>query len=365
MLSTTFRELLEQVETDDSLSHLERRPETNKQQLTLSKLAFRNAISKRDEASGAILHGSSLPVGFRESLTKHGNFSLVGQTINHHHDLAKLAQVYRDPRYETFHAIYTKGSEVVGHSAITSRLPGVVSFFKDASKQDEHIEDINGHMKNLGADSYWLVHNHPSGLSKPSDADISSTKWLSRKIPGFKGHVIVDHKEYSRIETEDNDYKIIKRDFTDDHASHTYDIDTQEKPHDLIGQVIDSPQSLAKVAKGLQHPGHVTLIGTKGHQGKVSTVASFPEHLLTDQSTMGKLRAKARLKRFAVQTGTQSLFLLVDEKEKMKHFEHLFEDGSVQDVMSHGGHSIHYDTIQKKSHLQLGGRMNVYGEFTK
>lgn len=62
-------------------------------------------------------------------LVHQGVVDLKGYRVSSAEDLAKLAQVYRDPRFETFRMIYVKGNQVVGHEGMASRLPAVVQLF--------------------------------------------------------------------------------------------------------------------------------------------------------------------------------------------------------------------------------------------
>ena len=52
---------------------------------------------------------------------------LVGKKIKTSGDLATLAQVYRNPKYETFHYFFTRGDEIVGKVGVSSRMPVSVS----------------------------------------------------------------------------------------------------------------------------------------------------------------------------------------------------------------------------------------------
>jgi hypothetical protein len=56
-------------------------------------------------------------------------------------------------------------------------------------------------MTRFNADGYWLLHNHPSGKSSASPADINFTKNAARAVSGLLGHVIIDHNEYTTIGT--------------------------------------------------------------------------------------------------------------------------------------------------------------------
>ena len=64
----------------------------------------------------------------------------------------------------------------------------------------------------LGADSYFVTHNHPSGISRPSDNDLKATRWIYRygrysedvspeaRAMAFLGHVVTNHTEHHLIQ---------------------------------------------------------------------------------------------------------------------------------------------------------------------
>ena len=79
--------------------------------------------------------------------------------------------MYRDPRFETFRIIYTKGDEVVDIEAVSSRLPSSSRVF--ITDIPTGIKKMNEKMQRINADGYYLLHNHPSGSVKPSQADIN------------------------------------------------------------------------------------------------------------------------------------------------------------------------------------------------
>jgi inorganic pyrophosphatase-like protein len=155
------------------------------------------APGPRDAGSG--VRTRALAVTIPDELERRGWVDLRGQTVNGPRDIATVAQVFRDPRFETFRIYYTKDGQIVAHEGITSRLPdAAVIFTKD--QRARQLYEIRNRMQRLGADGYWLQHNHPSGRPLPSvdDAVLSST--FERQIPGFQGHVIIDSGEYGYIE---------------------------------------------------------------------------------------------------------------------------------------------------------------------
>ena len=123
---------------------------------------------------GRVSGVSVQPLGVRlyQGLSLDGNAALVGQTIRGASDLAALAQVYRDPRFETLRAVFVDDAgKVVGESAYTSRLPGAVAF-----KPSAFAEHVKTDTSRFSASGYYLLHNHPSGNPSPSDSDRGFTR---------------------------------------------------------------------------------------------------------------------------------------------------------------------------------------------
>lgn len=54
-------------------------------------------------------------------------------------------------------------------------------------------------MQSVGADGYYLLHNHPAGVSDASVADHNFTAQAALAVPGFRAHVVIDHNEYDVI----------------------------------------------------------------------------------------------------------------------------------------------------------------------
>lgn len=106
--------------TPDPYRGAEVRPGTTEAQRETGRAAV--ADLQRRFALGRKLFGNSknrppvsvLAAGFIDNFVAGKPNQLVGQHIHSTFDLAALAQVYRDPRFETFRIIYTQGSKVVG-----------------------------------------------------------------------------------------------------------------------------------------------------------------------------------------------------------------------------------------------------------
>lgn len=164
--------------------------------------AQRAAVSAVDDLrSTATLLGLALS----GDLSARQGASLVGQKVTGPEDLAILAQVYRDPRFETFRVVFVndKGG-VVSQVGLTDRLPAATTSVigKD---MDAYLLDLMATAKNHGATGYYMLHNHPSGLAESSFADRSLTQmWATRTARAgnmdFHAHVVIDTNQYSVID---------------------------------------------------------------------------------------------------------------------------------------------------------------------
>jgi hypothetical protein len=323
---------------------------------TAQRLAGYDAFSrvqKRPLRSG-VGRGSASLLGSRllQGSVGTGGNQLTGQRIDSPGDLAALAQVYRDPRFETFRAIFVRNGDVVGESAYSSRLPGAVQLPVDYAQQ------IATDMARFGADGYYMLHNHPSGHSNASTADINLTKGAAQIAPGLLSHVIVDHHEYtiidingSPIERTVKDKKLSGPDF---HSSPSLD-------HPMLGVKIISPKDVAVAAKALQADGSLqkspVMIMTKGQYSEVDLIASVPLSILPGNSEK-TARAQAWLRGVGRAEGAGAhSFLCVskaDFKNKREQLSWLMRQGMFTDVVSSDGDSlgtegVHADWGQKKT----------------
>ena len=134
--------------------------------------------------------------------------------IESREDLVKTCQIFRNPKFETFRIIYMRDNSIVNYESVTSRLPNSCNIFRVKSKtpylkNQRGFEEISRRMYRLGANGYYLQHNHPSGNAKASMEDIRITNKICKNIKGFRGHIIIDHGTYAWIENDVRENKLI------------------------------------------------------------------------------------------------------------------------------------------------------------
>ena len=143
-----------------------------------------------------------------EPLEKVGASHFIGQRVKSPEELAVLAQVARDRRFETFYILYTNRQadgtdKIVQYTAVSNKMPGWVNPFYVKELGVYRPDYLTGYMyevmRDSGADGYYLLHNHPSSLPKPSKGDLESTKYIMDNMPGFRSHVVINTEEFGYI----------------------------------------------------------------------------------------------------------------------------------------------------------------------
>lgn len=264
-------------------------PDSLPRRPTDSGVARADAVSSRvlgrRNAGAGEMPARVLGIRLIDGFEAAGVNQLVGQRVSSPADLAAVAQVYRDPRFETFRVVYTDADGVVaGEAGYTSRLPGSTSL-------PENFPDLVAADKaRFGANDFYIIHNHPDGVSEPSPDDISTTRLIAEEIPGFRSHVVIDHNEYTVISADGGTQTISapELDGVDFAASPALD-------HPLIGQRLRTVEDTVNVAKQLQTPqGYATLVALDAHR-HINLIADIPMKMVLDGSRNGQRRLAAMI----------------------------------------------------------------------
>jgi proteasome lid subunit RPN8/RPN11 len=269
-----------------------------------------------------------------------GYARLIGQPVSEPGDLAALAQIYRDPRFETFRAIYLRRGQIVGEAAYSSRLPGTVAFPPDL------LYHLLADQARFNAEDYYLLHNHPAGSAVPSEPDLSATRFIAQHLPGLRAHVVVDHNEYAVIlppTTRDGEatWHLIQAPHlagTDFHA-------TPRVPHDLLGlrlQRLDDVRVAAGILRANQQLGCPVLILTKGREARVDLICQAPFPALLEQTVSGRLPAILRSLGRMTGAGAHRFLVLseADWAEQTPHLTDLISHGWLTDIIGAEGTSL-------------------------
>ncbi len=146
-------------ERGDPYENIETRPGTTEKQKEAGRCAYADLLEAHARWAGGTLLGCNFPKDFIEQ----GGTTLLNQQIRSEHDLAVMAQILRDPRFETFRIFYTQQQRIVHHTAISSRLPGAI-YLEEIGHGKQNLDVlIENTKRQVLADGYWVLHNHPSG----------------------------------------------------------------------------------------------------------------------------------------------------------------------------------------------------------
>lgn len=281
-----------------------------------------------------------------EFLTK-GYINLTGKEVNSPAQLAAIAQVYRDPRFETLRFIYMKGNTIVGHEGITSKLPAAAAAFsnlpdresckdeqefllKVKTTQVKFFMNMIKRMERLNADGYYLLHNHCSGIDvRPSQEDISMTLMYQNTVKGFLGHVIINSNRYGFIDesSQVNVYSLpMKRD----------ELLEPSKPHPLLGENIDSSARLASIAKTIQMEPRYSVVIYVSTKSKIRAIQEVPDGIFNcEKECVNFLRG--RMSEF----GASRVFAITSNQEIRDKASEMVRKGYLLDaIVTDGNYSV-------------------------
>lgn len=145
--------------------------------------------------------GVAASPAFKENRKGQRRVDFVGRTISSAKDIAKLFQVYRNPQIETVHFIYTDDSgKILAHNAMSSGLPGRTIAAETRAGEAPLKYLLEDRMKRLGATKIHMLHNHPSGDSRPSGQDVDLTmRYINILGDKFGDHIVINHSKASVI----------------------------------------------------------------------------------------------------------------------------------------------------------------------
>jgi proteasome lid subunit RPN8/RPN11 len=249
--------------------------------------------------SGAVSRNPRITgLGIAADINRAGSAALVGRTVQSPADLAELAQVYRDPRYETFRVFLTKDGVIVHATGVSARLPGQAPMVPKGMATEDYFQFFREQMRQTGADGYYVLHNHPSGDPTPSSPDVALTRELAAQVPGMLGHVVINSKRFAVIQPNGKQ-EVVERDFGPETLL------AASKPSPLLGIAIERPSTLVALGKSLQKPGWLTLIGVDSNQA-VRVVADAPASNLSRSPSV----LAGMVRRLMRQSGARSVHLV-------------------------------------------------------
>lgn len=147
--------------------------------------------------------------------------------------IAQLLKDYRNPDRELTHFFYVKDGVIVGHNVTTLNDP-----ISSSVGAKEAMWGINNRMERLGADKFYLAHNHPSGNLSASSGDRHVTQIIQKQLGDkFGGHIITDHDGI--LTSKDGYFDKTNIDLGEQYVKDGVQITTEDKALELAKEHFD------------------------------------------------------------------------------------------------------------------------------
>ncbi|GAB5535306.1 MAG: hypothetical protein Rubg2KO_15550 [Rubricoccaceae bacterium] len=333
-----------------------------------------------------------------ENMRREGGASLVGSFVDGPADIASLAQVLRDPRFETLRYFFVRdapgGQEIVGHLGVSARIPGStlafpVSVYEEIDRRQneawegfmgseeawtervahEEFEVVSGWLQErlvqYDADGFYLLHNHPSGAVTPSEGDWRSTEAIETAAGGaYRGHIIIDSGKWSEILAPGEH---VEHEFTDEQLSEFgMTVDAGEDgtgsvvldpllqpsdPHPELGRPISATWMLSLFAKRLEVADDQAVLIGVGSDGRVRGLAEIAYATLERGAEDGLRSLQSTISAFARHTGSgivhigglPPMFESSSKRPEMRRaIEHLIYAHVIGDAVGEEGSALHH-----------------------
>ena len=280
-----------------------------------------------------------------QNFEKRGYINLEQKEVNSKQDLVEISNIFNSKRYELFRIIYLKDNKIKGYETITSHLPNAVMVIKNTNKEGKRFfYKVQSRMQRLNADNYYLVHNHPSGVSYASNDDMRLTQNFINNIKGFKGHLILGDNNYSFIEenkkqqlirTEQIPYNLkeiqtISERIDDFYNSKTLNPNlTEEQIRFFENYKVNSRTALVNLMKAIDIKKDFTPVIFTNTKLKVMMILDIPNKMfnMSQQQLMGYFR------NLAVLNGSTNVFLATQDKDVFKNCVKHFKYGTLADLI--------------------------------
>ena len=322
----------------DLFTKADARPDASEKQIARAN----QLLKELEDATESDEEGDikSVAVSFNKEFRADHAATLVGKTVKSTNDLARLSEIYRDPRYETLrYFMVNREGRIIAQTGVSSRLPGAGAAFP----QGETLEWIRKFVDKYPGSRLWMQHNHPSGLAVPSTTDVALTQNVAKTFGIHVNHIVIDHDHYGRmIATPDGTIASNEKIAIPEKMGHDDPLHTPSKPHALLGRQIVGPSSFVALAKGIERKGgYLTVVGTGGAHAKVKSIGDMPAHLMNNPE-----RLKQQLRRYGVQNGAGRLFIvgvdpeLFRSEEGRKFLNDLQYDNYITDAVDTEGYAL-------------------------
>lgn len=253
-----------------------------------------------------------------EPMRKKGYINLNHRLVNTKDDLVEIAEIFRSTEYETFRLIYMKGNKIVGHESISSRTPNYVRIFQRDNQgrvnTERCIYKILNRMNRLGADGYYMAHNHVSGEAKSSSEDLKTTAYFIKHIQGFLGHLIINNETYAWISYDEKENAVKSENEIPINSRKANKMRKNLQEKSIYDVKILSRDDLVSVLNTIKNTPDYSIAILTDSKGKIRMILDIPNNFLN----MSQEQVKGFFKNLAKISGSSRVFFGTNDNETYK-----------------------------------------------
>lgn len=267
------------------------------------------------------------------SFNDKGYIDLSESKITKKNDLVNICNIFRDQRYETFRIFYMKNNKIIGQEAITSKIPNAVIVFSRSKDTPNNpirsFERMNNRIKRLGADGYYLAHNHISESAIPSMEDMDITREFAANVDGFLGHIVLGNSNRYSIIEEDSKGRILMPKEKTLEDSIINEVKNNLKENSLYDVRISNRDELVAILKQIQNEKEYSTAILTDCKCNIRMVLDIPNKMFNQELE----NLNGFFKNLARNSGSTRVFIGTKDKDTynkvLKHIEY----GTIKDMV--------------------------------
>lgn len=240
-------------------------------------------IKLADAQTVIALRKSPLAVSFKEN----GYLTFPDKEVTHPADIAFAFHHLTNSGVEHFYTVAMKGNKVLNVELIT------VGDYQSASPSQFELFNL---LEAKKADGIYIIHNHPTGVVKPSPEDLAYTRRAHSILEarGIKlhGHIIIDTQNFTYIGKDGGTESFSHKEYAE-----TKQVSVLKKhfewkqSKDTLGPSILRSEDMYEIAKGTQmDPTHAMVVGLDG-QYRIMSMSVLPREILSSGKVMELMTA--------------------------------------------------------------------------
>ncbi|NCE98118.1 JAB domain-containing protein [Emergencia sp. 1XD21-10] len=323
MKATNLRELLKEYHKE----YEEEGEELDYAEMAIKSIETGREDSRIPDARNSAAMGSGTEIktigkAISDRYIKEGGINFIGETIESPAQLAGLFQCYRNPLYETFRILYLKDQKLIAAEGVSNHLPGLCYVgFDDKKPLQVHVKD---RMEALEADSYYFVHNHPTGDPTPSMQDILMTRVDASPADGFAGHIVLDHTEFSLINADGSVEKGYVSGALGEDVFHT-----AEMEHPLLNTKIKNRDEMAEIGRKLiDENEQISYLVYTNSIGNIQLIQEVSNELILRTEEFEKVYQES-----LINSGCITFFCITTNEDVFEAMDNLYVNKSITDAI--------------------------------